>query len=992
MTPFLKQIAEAYATECADELIDCCFVFPNKRCSVFFSNYIRQASKKPIIEPATTDIDTLITDLTRAVMMPRIEQLFVLFDCYRRIVRKNTGTEPDLFFDSFLGWGETVLNDFNDVDRYLVDPAQIFKNIKFFKEISSNFLTEEQVAIINHYWRDPITFAADARMWKHLDTDTPDQRTVKSFFSLWTVLFELYESFGHEVSRRGFSYPGMSYRRCAELLSGNEIRPEELPFKRYVFVGFNALSASEEKIFDYFKDKKIGAFYWDSAGPLFKDKHNPAMSFVGRYVKRYPQDESLRYDFDSHIPDKIPEIHIIGIPSNFGQVKEAARLLDNLKKEHPEEFINDRARQTAVVLPDESLCIPLVNSLPKEVRPINITMGYPLKNTSVMSLINNILKMQDKVRINGVTGSPMFYYDDVKTLLAHPLLRSTYSEECERTVRQINTDRIFNLPLDAIERDCPGLAPFFMVFDHKSSAKSLEAVDSLLKILKKITESNGLDHAFVLGYIMALETVKEMTARYDVMLAHTTVFGLLQRLAGGETVHFAGEPLEGIQIMGMLETRALDFENLMILSMNEHVFPRKIQTRSFIPMELRAGYGLATTDHQESIFAYYFYRLISRARRVYLLYDARNYEMSRYLYQLIYLIRDPRTDHRIMSYSLRAISEHDIEIKKTPAIMDAVNRFRTPGSDAWLSPHSINRFLECGLAFFLENIANYRSDNDMKDYMDESEYGTVFHNVAQLLYKAESSKNGNSIFTPAELRKIAETRRELIEHLTVAAIKETHYKVAKELIPASGLKVTDLPGDTELIAELICDSVTEMLRREAENQTVSRYVYIKGEEPVKTYVEFTPRLGFNLKGYIDRIDRVTINGTEMLRFVDYKTGSDPISTFSLDNMFDPKCDQRPKAMLQLMLYCNAYAAQHHESGPIIPQIYRIRDFAQGQISFLKIGKDEVLDYRPFNEQFLEKLETLMLPLFDPEVPFTRSESGKPCKYCGFAQLCGRNTR
>ncbi len=997
LTPFLQQVAEAFVTVYADELIDYCFVFPNKRCSTFFNSYMTKLLPEASFLPATTSIDTFITELTRSVMMPRIEQLFVLYDCYRKIVRKNTGQEPSIFFDSFLTWGETVLNDFNDVDRYMADADQLFRNIKYFKEIAANFLTEEQVEIINRYWRDPITYSADAGMWKHLDKG--ENQAVKNFFSLWIVLHELYEMFRSELDKRRLTYPGKMYRDAVGLLKSDEFSPDSLPYKRYIFVGFNALSASEEKIFSYFRDHGIGDFYWDYASPAFESKQNPANMFVGQYIRRFPSDPLILNNLNSEKITEFPEIEIIGIPSAIGQAKKAAKILENIVTDSKNRFTPEKARHTAVVLPDESLCMPLVNSLPPAVRPINITMGYPIKNTPVAFLIKNIIKLQERARL--IKGEHTFYFEDIRTLLAHPLLRSSYPRQCEEIIRKINDGHIFNYPHSLLTSEYPELSDFFIIFDENGSIGSLHAVGKLLNHLKRITEGNGLEHAFVINYLRSLETVEKMCRRYDVELSHSTIFQLLHRLAGGETVHFAGEPLEGIQIMGMLETRALDFETLIILSMNERIFPRAIQSRSFIPMELRRGYGLSTIDHQESIFAYYFYRLISRAKKVYLLYDTRTGsvtgEMSRYLYQLIYLYSPSGLKHYNMGYSISTPEKRVITIEKSksPEIMEKINRFRQPDSGVYLSASSINRYIECPLAFYLENIAGYRVGDELKDYIDDGLYGTIMHSVAENLYHKASVEFGTDVFTPPLLNRLIATKRNLIEHEVTSAIKQFYYKVDRGLLPAEGLRVSDLPGDTEILGDILCDFTVKMLRRESESTTFGNFQFIGAEKRFQGNVSLSDRLTINIKGFIDRIDRLItpVTGESTLRFVDYKTGSDTIVVKEPEELFNVDSTDRPKAVLQLMLYCNAYSKLYNTHEPITPFIYQLKKLSISPLDYIRYAGEPLQNYQTVNDRFLELLDEHLSPLFDPDVPFTQAKNpDKACKFCKFLEICDKKIK
>ena len=1000
MQPFLYQIAQLFATEYRESLVDTCFVFPNKRCSTFFTAYLKDLLPEASFLPEMTDIDSLVMSMTRSVIMPRIEQLFMLFNCYTRLRREafpDDENEQSLNFDTFLTWGEMVLNDFNDIDRYLVDTTQIFRNIRYFKEISANFLTEEQIEIVNRYWRDEITFDPDAPMWRHVEHGDKNIDTVRSFFSLWVILDKLYRDFGNRLNELSMTYNGAAYRRAVELIK--DINPAEImPFRKYVFVGFNVLSATEEKLFSAFRDAGIADFYWDYASPAFNSDdnidnqfHNPASEFVGRYVKQFPTT-------GVKLPDEgitsFPKIKIIGVPSTIGQVKKASVILDELITDNPGDFTPVKARRTAVVLPDETLCVPLVNSLSPKVTDINITMGYPMKNSPVASLMGNIIKLQSRCRV--ISGETAYYFEDLIALLSHPVLRSVYPQKCEEIISVINRDSIFNFKRSALIEVFPDLEPFLIVSGE--NPKALETIAVMLDALKKISEGDGLSHAFVVSYIRSLDTLRKYVNQYGLTLAHDTIFHLLQRLAGGEAVHFAGEPLEGIQIMGLLETRALDFDNLIMLSMNEKIFPRSTTPRSFIPMEMRAAYGLSTTDHQESIFAYYFYRLLTRCNRVYLIYDTRggnrSAEMSRYLYQLLYAFPDLNPEIEMTGYKMASSAKREIIVNKTDSIMEKLELFRTNGSDRYLSPSSINTFINCPLQFYLKNVGGYGTDDQLVDYVDDSLFGTIVHYVLEKLYISESNK-GTSIFDARRLNVMCQTQKLEIEHLVVCAFKETYLKQDSKKFPSGGFHTTDLPGELELLANMIIKYVDRILRTEANWKAVESFDFKYGEKRIMGYVKFTDRLSLNIKGYIDRVDYVKLesDSTPILRFIDYKTGNEPVEISSVADMFDVTKKSRAKGLLQLMIYCNAYASIKNSDKPVMPLIYNFNHMLSNGLDFMNCDKQPIIDYHSINGEFIEQFEKVMLDLFDPAIPFTQAVNRKKaCVYCDFKGICDSNEK
>lgn len=999
MQPFLLQIARLFATEYRNSLVDTCFVFPNKRCSTFFSAYMKDLLPEAAFLPEMTDIDTLVMDLTKSAIMPRIEQLFLLFNCYAKLRHEafpDEENEPSLNFDTFLTWGEMVLNDFNDIDRYLVDTNQLFRNIKYFKEIAANFLSEEQIEIINRYWRDEITFDPDAPMWRHTKHDDGNIDTVRNFFSLWVILDKLYSEFRKSLDEVSLTYNGAAYRKAVDILKINN-PADIMPFKKYIFVGFNVLSASEEKIFSALRDGGIADFYWDYSSPAFSKEssdesfRNPASEFVGRYVKQFPTT-------GAKLPDEgitsFPEIKIIGVPSTIGQVKKTSLILDQLIKDNPDAFTPVKARSTAVVLPDETLCVPLVNSLSPEVKDINITMGYPMKNSPVASLMGNIIKLQNRTRI--LSGEPAYYFEDLIALLSHPVLRSVYPEKCEEVIKIINRDSIFNFRKSALIEIFPELEPFLIEPGDENIA--LQSIGRMFESLKKISEGDNLSRAFIVSYIRSLETLKKYVGNYNLTLAHDTIYHLLQRLAGGEAVHFSGEPLQGIQIMGLLETRALDFENLIMLSMNEKIFPRTIAPRSFIPMDMRAAYGLSTIDHQESIFAYYFYRLITRSRRVYLIYDTRggnrSAEMSRYLYQLIYAFPGFKPEIEMTGYTLASSAKREITVEKSKTIMDKLEQFRSEGSGRYLSASSINTYINCPLQFYLKNIGGFGEDDQLIDYIDDSLFGTIIHYVLEKLFVSES-KRESSIFDARRINVILETKESEIEHLVVCAFKEKYLKQNSDKFPTGGFRTTDLPGELELLANMIIKYIKRILRTEAGWKEVESFDFKEGEKRIMGNVKFTDRISLNIKGFIDRVDFVKLQTESIprLRFIDYKTGNEPVSINSVSDMFDVNTDHRAKGLLQLMIYCNVYASLYNTDRPIMPLIYNFNKMLSDGLDFMQIDKQPVEDYHACNTEFLVQFEKVMLELFDPKIPFTQAKNRKKaCVYCDFKGICDSNEK
>ncbi|MDE6265776.1 MAG: PD-(D/E)XK nuclease family protein [Muribaculaceae bacterium] len=995
MKPFLRQIAEAYVSNRCDELIDTCFVFPNKRCAAFFSDYLSELLPHAMFMPAMTSIDDLVCDLTELVIAPRLELLFDLYECYRKIISRRKSAVTDDSFDTFLPWGEMVLRDFDDIDRYCVHAPDLLKNISNFKEISSNYLTEEQIDIINRYWNDPISYADQVHLWRHLNPDDTAAAGVKNFFNLWVILDELYNTFRKKLKDKGVAYSGMAYRKAADMVS--ELPASRARYSRYVFVGFNALSESEETILKWFRNNGLGDFYWD--WDLYTPPElagiNPAGNFVEKYRTMFPSDPDIDYDFEEWKPKSLPEITVIGVPSKIGQVKETARILTGMVSESPDHFKGVNAKETAVVLPEENLCLPLISSFAEGICKFNVTMGYPMRYTPVSTLIRNVERMVSNSKI--LRGEPAYYYQDLITVMSHPLVHNSFPLQADQIISEINMNHIFNYRRNILLEKFPDLSPLFPL-KTESDTEALEGILSLLNMLKSITDKQTLDHTFVLEYIKALETIRMACEGRDIGLSRSTIIHLLSQLTDGETVNFEGNPLDGVQMMGVLETRALDFDNLFILSMNDGIFPRNTRQNSFIPNDMRGAYGMSTTERHEAVYAYYFYRLISRAGRVWLIYDSRSAngggEVSHYINQLKYLLTPPDMKFISKTYQIKPVEPRTIEIPKVSDktgimkdndIMEKINRFRDPDNPRYLSPTSISRFLECPLGFFLEYIADYREPDEIKDFIDASKWGTIVHLAMENLYTIMSRKTQQ--ITPVILRQLLHSQRSLIEREVVRAYMKEFLK--QELAEGAAPRLSSLTGANALLAEMIMMMVCKIIEREAESEFFGNFEFIKGEMKFEERIKLSDDLSVNVKGSIDRVDRTfTPDGQEVIKLIDYKTGSAVNEIDSVEEIFE-KHDN--KAVIQLLLYCNGYAVKNKFSGIIKPVVYKIKTLPTEPLVHIVSNEDgQIDDYRKVNATFLEAFRKAISPLFDPNVPFTQATDDDACRYCKFTGICDRN--
>ena len=987
MTSFLSRLASAYLANERDKMIDYCFVFPNKRSGVFFKHFLEQQidSGELLIEPFITTISDFIADFSDNVLADRYDLLFSLYNSYRRFSRE---TEE---FDKFVFWGDMLLSDFNDVDMYMVDASELFHNLKNYREISSDYLTDEQKEVINKYWGQQIPLDNADRFWNHLTKEGVPRNNRDSFLQLWEILEPLYHEFRLRLTERGMAYSGMQYREVAQKLKF--LTADDIPFNRVVFVGFNVLSISELKIFERFKDLGIADFYWDYSFPEFIDKNNPASHFIKRYVKIFP---SL-YDITEPRDAKdMPSINIVGIPSNIGQVKYAGTLLSKMVADGTIDD-SDNAINTAIVLPSEELFIELIHSIPKEITSVNITMGYPLKLTAIASLFRNVMSMH--LRAKKIHGKWCFFYEDVVDVLSNSLLEIFIPETCDSLRKQMQKGRMFNIQADYIAENYPDLkAVFFPIDDLHSSDEVFSYLRNLidyisgeLRKLSSDADNMIIETDFLTRYQQSIETLKQTADRYGIVMNDGTFFHLIDRTVSAESINFTGEPLKGLQIMGVLETRALDFDNIILLSMNERIFPRKHYTKTFIPNILRRSYGMATMEFQECIYAYYFYRMISGASNVTLLYDSRTQalnsgDMSRYLYQLKKMCPDKCLTHNTAYFDIPVLEKDETYcMEKTPKIMEQIMRYASSNENRrYFSPSTINEYISCPLEFYLKNIEGLKVDDDVVEYMDESTFGTILHQVAELSYKRLKGDAEELYVTENVLDRLLNENVEL-ERLVTSAINQHYNKLPSETSDTKYLNLTPLFGEARVISGVMMYFMKLLFRLEKSRVP---FFFVEGEHSFECRLPLSNELSINLRGIIDRIDKM-VDGS--LCIIDYKTGNDDVDVDSFDHLFQPKDSNKGhyKAVLQLFLYCNAYRIEKRFDSSIHPMLYRFKKFCTEGLKEVTVEKEPLNDYRDLNSEFIDRISEKLLELFNPEIPFLPDPHPMHCKYCNFKAICGQ---
>ncbi|NDW10001.1 PD-(D/E)XK nuclease family protein [Dysgonomonas sp. 520] len=962
MTPFLFNVAKTYYKHHGKDISKFTFVFPNRRTGLFFQKYLSQLSKQPIFSPQILTVADLFAMLTEYRITDRIELLFTLYDNYKKI---SSSSES---FDEFVFWGEMLLNDFDDVDKYMVDAQQLFRNVYDLKEIDAgfSFLTEDQIMAIRRFWSSFLPIG--------------DSEKKKDFMEMWQILFQLYTSLRNDLIEKGLAYEGMIFRDVAQRAKDKEVM--DLPFEKIIFVGLNAHSKSEEELLKYLKNTGIADFYWDYSSPMVKDAYNKSSFFIDKNRVQFPS----QYQLDAEkLFMENPTIEVVGIPSSVGQAKYVHTILQTLVDENHIQSA-DNALNTAVVLPDENLLLPTLYSIPKSIEKINVTMGYNLHHSSVAGLMEQIFDLQKNIRFSDEGIG--FYFRFVLPILNHRYLMAFLPSEVQHLKQEIikYNKHVVPTKLFAIH---PLLELIFTPIDDCKDVSGY--LQKILSQINKFTYSKrkeaaedtdasqlDIESEFIIEYYKTINKMDESLKKVSVTeMSVDTYFRLLRKLIAGISVPFSGEPLSGLQVMGVLETRALDFENLIILSMNEGIFPLKKATNSFIPYNLRHGFGLPTYEHQDSVYAYHFYRMISRARRIYLLYDTRTEglqtgEISRYFYQLKHLYSD-RFDirERLAVYEVSANASLSISMKKTEEVQEKLNSF-LHGGDRSLSASSINMYLDCPLQFYFSVVEQLKEDEEVTETIEASTFGSIFHEVMEWLYEPLKGK-----LVTADLLKNISKDDKLLTHTIERSFAKNYFKNPDD--------IRRLTGQNYLTGEVMRRYVRQVLKTDIK---LTPFIYIESERRIETEYPLPSGKMVALKGFLDRIDEVKGH----TRIIDYKTGKGELRFSNMNQVFDKAEKDRPKAVMQVLMYAHLYQNEFPER-IIEPGIYFLRNlFDTGFDADVihkpgRTGSIRMTDFSVYREEFKTQFDACLEEIFDPAVPFTQTPTGKACEWCSFTNIC-----
>lgn len=1011
MQSFLNDVAKYFHSEREWEMSRTTFVFPNQRSAMFFEAKIKalmhgNEELAPTMFITMAELMEKAAGLRRATAMQRLVWLYV---AYCRVRKRNPNADGSESipedFDRFRFWGEMLLKDFDEMDRYLADHRQLFKNVRDFKSIQSNYLTPEQLEIIKTYWgEDPYWGHLDAvvegdesdgSFWRHLSG--PDGVTGR-FALLWELLSEVYDEFhsilvGHDRK----CYPGMAFRIVA-----NKVRKGDLadfPMDKYAFIGFSDLSPSELVVMDALRKRGQALFFWDYDPDLMGAGGSiMAGRFVGKYIREFPAPSEF-----VHMYPQNREIRIVSSPSNTGQCALAMPLLTD---------------ESALVLLSEDLLLPVLSMFPAErLGGMSISMGYPLRQTDMATLFAAVVGMQLRL-VRRSDGSYEFFRDDVMAILLHPLIRSNFPAECQAVVDHMANNFLFNLPVkDVAGSEFEALAPVFTpVVDRDDPDAVTDYTDRLLIFMEELI-SKEFGRELDLKVCSFLRKQNDelrnlIKSNPEVGMRKHTYFHLIENAMFRNPIRISGKHTTGLQILGMLETRSLSFNNVVVLSMSDRVFPGKRAAKSFIPSTLRRGFGMPTYDVAEANMAYNFYRLISHANTSTLIFDSRtgglrSGDMSRFLYQLRFL-QFKGVTVKYLSGNFGPVSlqmselpaNKNVGVVKDESVMAALNRYRNPDmlKDFAISASSFKKYINCPLSFYFEYVADLKVPDPQTEDVDSATLGSVFHGVAERVYSYMRDSGMNPI-TFDKLMQVMDS--EIGTRELQRAVNKYKVKIPETIIGPDGTKIENpelYTRELSRLDQMLAKTVREMIEVMAEYEP-QELTFIDAEFSRRfLWTPLESRIApFNFTMSIDRIDSIpSPDGSRTLRLIDYKTGTDKTGFNDVNSLFTESSDKHLGGIFQLMLYSCAYAdlKNDHESA-MRPIIYLIRDLANPNKRILKFGsnpqnRSALYDYHQIEDDFRKAFADKINELFNPQVPFYRCDGSAEgsCRYCKFKNFCG----
>lgn len=959
MESFLKLVAADLYKHTEGNLAHTAVVFPNKRAGLFFNEYLAQESESPIWSPAYVSISELFRSLSPWKVGDPVKLVCELYKIFRRETQ-STETLDDFYF-----WGEMLISDFDDADKNKVDTDELFSNLQDLRNIMDDytFIDDEQEEAIRQFFQN---FSIERRT-----------ALKERFISLWDVLGNIYKGFRESLASQNIAYEGMMYRHVIEHLD-----VDKLPYEKYVFVGFNVLNKVEHTLFTQLKDAGKAVFYWDYDEFYMKENRQAVTHEAGEFIRR-----NLR-DFPSPLSGELfknlskpKEVHYIASSTENAQARYLPQWIRN--------NLTTPEKETAVVLCNEALLQPVLHSLPAEVKHVNITMGFPLSQTPVYSFLIALLELHTH-GFNFKSGR--YTFQSVVTLLKHPYTRQLtgQAELLEKELTRNN--RFYPLPGELGKDEF--LTRLFTPLSGNLNlcirlSETLQQVAGIYQANTSGTEDtdafNQLYRESLFKAYTTINRFRTLIEEDELTVQSETFRRLLVKVLSATNIPFHGEPAIGMQVMGVLETRNLDFRHLVLLSVNEGQLPKSGGDSSFIPYNLRKAFGMTTIEHKIAVYAYYFYRLLQRAERITLMYNTSSDglnrgEWSRFMLQFLIEWPHPIT-RQFLEAGQSPQGTSPITVEKTPDVMRRMQSLFDVRANpkAKFSPSALNYYLDCPLKFYYRYVAGLSAPDEVSAEIDSATFGSIFHYAAEHIYK-DLTTHGKVINKEA-LETLLRNEVKLQDYVDTA-FKKLFFNVPQNEKP-------EYNGVQLINSAVIARYLKQLLQNDLR---YAPFTFIASEMEVDEPIDIqTPKgvIKSRIGGIIDRMD--SKDGT--LRIVDYKTGGDADTPPHVESLFIPD-KKRSNYVFQTFLYA-AIMCRKQPTMKIAPALLYIHRAATETYSLvIQMGeprkpKEAVEDFSKYEKEYRERLQGLLEEIFNPEKSFTQTEIIEKCTYCDFKALCKR---
>ena len=959
MESFLKLVAADLYKHTEGNLAHTAVVFPNKRAGLFFNEYLAQESESPIWSPAYVSISELFRSLSPWEVGDPVKLVCELYKIFRRETQ-STETLDDFYF-----WGEMLISDFDDADKNKVDTDKLFSNLQDLRNIMDDytFIDDEQEEAIRQFFQN---FSIERRT-----------ALKERFISLWDVLGNIYKGFRESLASQNIAYEGMMYRHVIEHLD-----VDKLPYEKYIFVGFNVLNKVEHTLFTQLKDAGKAVFYWDYDEFYMKENRQAVTHEAGEFIRR-----NLR-DFPSPLSGELfknlskpKEVHYIASSTENAQARYLPQWIRN--------NLTTPEKETAVVLCNEALLQPVLHSLPAEVKHVNITMGFPLSQTPVYSFLIALLELHTH-GFNFKSGR--YTFQSVVTLLKHPYTRQLtgQAELLEKELTRNN--RFYPLPGELGKDEF--LTRLFTPLSGNLNlcirlSETLQQVAGIYQANTSGTEDtdafNQLYRESLFKAYTTINRFRTLIEEDELTVQSETFRRLLVKVLSATNIPFHGEPAIGMQVMGVLETRNLDFRHLVLLSVNEGQLPKSGGDSSFIPYNLRKAFGMTTIEHKIAVYAYYFYRLLQRAERITLIYNTSSDglnrgEWSRFMLQFLIEWPHPIT-RQFLEAGQSPQGTSSITVEKTPDVMRQMQSLFDVRANpkAKFSPSALNYYLDCPLKFYYRYVAGLSAPDEVSAEIDSATFGSIFHYAAEHIYK-DLTTHGKVINKEA-LETLLRNEVKLQDYVDTA-FKKLFFNVPQNEKP-------EYNGVQLINSAVIARYLKQLLQNDLR---YAPFTFIASEMEVDEPIDIqTPKgvIKSRIGGIIDRMD--SKDGT--LRIVDYKTGGDADTPPHVESLFIPD-KKRSNYVFQTFLYA-AIMCRKQPTMKIAPALLYIHRAATETYSpVIQMGeprkpKEAVEDFSKYEKEYRERLQGLLEEIFNPEKSFTQTEIIEKCTYCDFKALCKR---